>query len=98
MTNLDDLWLYESEMTGTIPTQVTGLTNLSTLLLNGNQFTGEIPEELVELQNLTKLHLAENQIVELGRLVTIQVLEVPVQSLFGQVSKRAVARIRERFF
>ena len=67
------LWLFDNELTGTIPPTLGGLANLQQLALSGNQLSGPIPPELSDLTNLAYLYLHRNQLTgdippELGKL------------------------------
>ena len=60
LTNLSNLDLSGSQLTGEIPPELGQLTKLSNLDLSGNQLTGEIPPELGQLANLERLELSGN--------------------------------------
>jgi len=49
LTNLTLLYLYENQLTGSIPSEIGNLTNLTYLKLSSNQLTGEIPESICDL-------------------------------------------------
>ena len=53
MTNLQDLYLSDNELSGAIPPELGALTNLYTLDLGGNRLNGKIPWELLQLSELT---------------------------------------------
>jgi len=43
---LQDIWLNDNQLSGTIPIQLADLANLRSLLLHNNKLTGEIPPDL----------------------------------------------------
>ena len=88
LTNLEQLWLYNNQLTGEIPAELGDLTNLEQLLLSNNQLTGEIPAELGDLTSLTTLLLSNNQLTgeipaELGSLAGLEVLSLVGNGLTG---------------
>jgi len=46
MTNLEEFWAYNNDLTGTIPEQLGSLTHLTVLALDENKLSGYIPTEL----------------------------------------------------
>jgi len=57
------LWLFNNELSGTIPWQIgADLTNLTNLDLRDNQLSGEIPSSIGYLADLTNLDLSFNQL------------------------------------
>ena len=60
LTDLSEINLYESNLTGEIPSCIGNLVNLTCLNLSSNQLTGEIPESVGNLTNLTSLDLSSN--------------------------------------
>ena len=54
--------LSGNSLTGSIPTELSGLTGLENLLLSGNQLSGEIPSALLGLFSLTRVNLSENRL------------------------------------
>ncbi len=62
MSNLEELWLKDNELSGPIPPELGGLSRLRVLALGFNELTGSIPPELGELSNLEELRLWHNQL------------------------------------
>ena len=62
LTDLSEINLSFSNLTGEIPSCIGNLTNLTCLDLGNNQLTGEIPSEIGNLTNLTYLYLYNNQL------------------------------------
>ena len=62
LTNLENLSLYNNELTGSIPSEIGNLSNLNSLNLSFNQLSGNIPPEIGQLSNLTLLNLADNEL------------------------------------
>jgi len=60
LTNLWGLYLYNNEISGSIPPQIGNLSKLQYLALSSNQLTGPIPDELGNLSLLTDLELSWN--------------------------------------
>ena len=84
------LVLSDSQLTGTIPPELSGLTSLAELNLGGNRLTGPIPAELGNLSNLRELWLNDNQLTgmtpaELGSLDNLEVLSLSGNELTGPI-------------
>ena len=58
----DTLFLYDNQLTGSIPPEIGNLTNLTRLISDDNQLTGSIPPEIGNLTNLNYLRLNDNQL------------------------------------
>ncbi len=56
------LYLWENQLSGTIPSELGGLSNLKWMYLDNNLLTGSIPPELGNLPNLVALFLHNNQL------------------------------------
>ena len=77
LTKLQQLHLYDNELSGEIPAKLGELTVLTELLLDRNELSGTIPPELGDLTSLQKLLLNDNQLsgdipAQLGNLINIQ--------------------------
>ena len=84
------LWLFEDQLTGSIPTQLGDITNLTRVYLDINQLTGNIPTELGTLTNLERLWLNDNQLTgaiptQLGSLTNLQHLYLEDNQLTGTI-------------
>ena len=62
LTSLQQLWLFENQLSGGIPASLGSLTSLTHLYLNKNQLSGEIPASLDSLTSLQQLTLDQNQL------------------------------------
>ena len=60
--SLTGLALFNNQLTGPMPPELSSLSGLAALLLKDNQLTGPIPPELASLSNLTSLSLEGNQL------------------------------------
>ena len=58
MTNLEEFWAYNNDLTRTIPEQLGSLTHLTVLALDENKLSGYIPTELEQLVSLAQLNLS----------------------------------------
>ena len=56
------LYLYDNELTGTIPASLGDLSNLTALSLYRNELTGSIPGELGGMTSLQHLYLSDNEL------------------------------------
>ena len=61
--NTIEIDLKNSNLTGSIPSQINNLINLTNLNLEQNILTGEIPSELYDLTNLQDLDLGNNNLI-----------------------------------
>ena len=82
------LVLWDNNLTGAIPAQLSDLTRLQELDLAANQLTGSIPSALGNLSNLTVLDLDTNQLSgsipsELGNLSNLRKLAISENGLSG---------------
>ena len=89
--NTENLYLSNSGLSGTIPTQIGELTNLESLYLTSNNFTGEIPASFGNLINLEELSLSQNQIsgiipTDLQNLTNLKYLDLSYNSISGNIS------------
>ena len=85
-----ELNLYNSGLTGEIPTEIGNLVNLTGLHLGHNQLTGEIPSEIGNLVNLNYLHLYNNQLTgeipsEIKNLANLTSLWLGNNQLHGEI-------------
>eukprot|EP00903_Cladosiphon_okamuranus_P007165 g6957.t1 len=62
LSELKELKLYASTLTGTIPEELGKVTALEELVLSGNHLSGTIPEELGKLSSLRALFLSSNNL------------------------------------
>ena len=82
------LYLYDNQLSGTIPAELGNLSNLQWLSLEGNQLTGSIPPELENLSNITDILLQSNYLTgsipsSLGNLSTLERLWLSDNQLSG---------------
>ncbi len=87
---VNGLFLWENQLSGTIPTELGSLTNLTHLWLDGNQLSGGIPSALGSLTNLGNLRLDGNQLTgeipsELGSLTNLTHLRLDGNQLSGGI-------------
>ena len=84
------IYLFNSQLTGEIPSEIGNLTNLLYLQLGHNNLIGEIPSEIGNLTNLENLFLGENELVgeipvEIGNLTNLTILELNNNQLTGDI-------------
>ena len=84
------IYLFNSQLTGEIPSEIGNLTNLLYLQLGHNNLIGEIPSEIGNLTNLENLFLGENELVgeipsEIGNLINLTILELNNNQLTGDI-------------
>ena len=80
--------LFESQLTGAIPSELRSLDRLQVLHLGGNELTGPVPAWLGEMDNLLALilwgnHLAGEIPSDLSRLHNLQILSISGKQLTG---------------
>lgn len=90
-TRLNTLILTENHFSGGIPDFLSAFKDLSELRLGGNMFGGRIPRSVGALQNLIYgLNLSSNGLlgdipVEIGKLKTLQLLDLSQNNLTGSI-------------
>jgi Leucine-rich repeat (LRR) protein len=82
--------LWDNQLSGMIPPELSNLTNLQALHLGGNQLSGAVLPELGNLTNLQFLHLSVNQLSgaippELGNLTNLEGLYLSANQLSGAI-------------
>ena len=82
--------LFNTGLTGEIPSEIGNLTNLTSLILNSNELTGLIPIEIGNLLSLNLLRLQDNQFSgeipsELGDLPNLDTLDLRFNQLSGLI-------------
>ncbi|GAY67255.1 hypothetical protein CUMW_255100 [Citrus unshiu] len=60
--SLKNFYMYNCNVSGGIPEEITNLTNLTTIVLGGNKLNGSIPITLGKLQKLQDVDLEYNQL------------------------------------
>ena len=90
LTNLENLSLYNNELTGSIPSEIGNLSNLNSLNLSFNQLSGNIPPEIGQLSNLTYLNLDFNELSgtippEIGNLTNLNRLQLMGNQITGTI-------------
>jgi len=89
-SRVTEIKLNNNNLTGTIPSELGGLSSLQHLNLINNSLTGTIPSELGGLSSLTKLRLHNNDLTgtiptELSELANLQILGLSANALTGTI-------------
>ena len=90
LSQLSCLYLYNNQLSGSIPPELANLGLLERLELGDNQLTGSIPPELGNLSSLTDIYLCDNQLTgsippELGNLNNLKSLRLYNNQLSGSI-------------
>ncbi|WCJ19826.1 Receptor kinase-like protein Xa21 [Euphorbia peplus] len=62
LPNLEELYMRQNMLTGSIPISLSNCSNLQVIVLLNNSFTGRVPNELGRLKNLTWINLTANKL------------------------------------
>jgi len=84
------LELFDNQLSGSIPPQLSNLAELSTLTVYSNTLSGTIPRELGELDSLANLYVNTNQLSsgippELGNMASLKRLVLKSNRLSGGI-------------
>ncbi|KAL7593195.1 hypothetical protein Lser_V15G34938 [Lactuca serriola] len=90
MTELNELLVYDMDISGEIPAFLANLTKLSNVAMGRNSFTGHIPSWLFNLTQLAKLDLQRNQLQgpissSFSNLKSLQLLDFEYNNFSGSV-------------
>jgi hypothetical protein len=88
--SLVHLNLRSNQLSGSLPSSISGLASLSRLLIDENRFTGPLPDEIGQLTNLTQFSAASNAFsgnlpAGLNNLQQLQWLLLDSNQLLGAV-------------
>ncbi|XP_026445412.1 MDIS1-interacting receptor like kinase 2-like [Papaver somniferum] len=90
LSNLDTLYLFENQLSGSIPKEIRKLNSLMDLELSTNYLAGPIPSSICNLSKLNTLYLEENQLsgiipVDIARLSSLSDFRIQENNLVGQI-------------
>nr|XP_023914864.1 MDIS1-interacting receptor like kinase 2-like [Quercus suber] len=90
LSNLAYLYLYDNQLSGSIPPQIGNLTNLVELDISNNSFKGPILYSIAKFEKLTLLHMNQNQLsgpipLEIGNLKSLIFLSLEINYLSGLI-------------
>lgn len=90
------LYLYDNQLSGSIPVELGNLGNLTGLEIGSNQLSGTIPVELGNLVKLIRLYLNNNQlsgtIPDLSSLTALVNTDLGYNKLTGETAGSATAK------
>lgn len=88
--DITSIVMTSNNLTGKLPSSISGLTKLKTLNLNSNHLSGSIPASIGSLTSLTMLALSANQLTgsipsSIGNLTLLNNLSLSINSLSGPI-------------
>ena len=92
LTQLSEQYLSQNKL-GAIPASIANCQNLQLLEISQNNLSGSIPPQVVGLSPLTQLaNFSQNSLtgcllVEVGKLIHINTLDISKNNLFGEIPK-----------
>ncbi|XVF66770.1 hypothetical protein PTKIN_Ptkin10aG0064900 [Pterospermum kingtungense] len=90
LTNLEQLFLADSNLVGQIPSSFNQLNRLWNLDLSSNRLTGSIPGSISELKSIVQLELYNNSLsgelpLNMGNLTALKRLDASMNELTGAI-------------
>ena len=91
LSTIEELWLYDNQLIGEIPSVLGTASRLLDLRLGGNRLSGSIPTEMYNLDRLYRLELASNAltgaigIALVSQLTDLEVLDLSGNQLRGRI-------------
>ncbi|KAJ3684802.1 hypothetical protein LUZ61_013966 [Rhynchospora tenuis] len=90
LSNLEDLIMWQNNLNGGIPAELSSLRSLRNLLLDYNNLSGIIPDDLVNCTSLNWISLANNQLTGpiplwIGKLEKLVILILSNNSFSGTI-------------
>ncbi|XP_078154187.1 brassinosteroid LRR receptor kinase BRI1-like [Carex rostrata] len=90
LSNLKDLIMWQNNLHGEIPAELSSLKSLKNLLLDYNNLTGAIPDELVNCTSLDWISLTSNRLtgsipIWIGKLEKLVTLSLGNNSFVGSI-------------
>ncbi|KAF8681963.1 hypothetical protein HU200_045418 [Digitaria exilis] len=91
-TTLEELYLVDLGISGSIPSDIGNLIGLKVLCLVNTSISGVIPESIGKLENLTKLYLDNNRLLgfipsSVGNLTKLITLSAPNNNFGGSIPR-----------
>ncbi|GAY69164.1 hypothetical protein CUMW_269900 [Citrus unshiu] len=88
--SLEEFYMYNCNISGSIPEEISNLTNLVEIDLGGNKLNGSIPITLGKLRKLQRLNLEDNILEgsipdDICRLAELYRLELGSNKLYGSI-------------
>lgn len=90
LTELLDIYLYESNLNGTLPQDIGNLSKLTHLALQTNSLTGSLPTSFYDLTSLENMYLFQNSFSgslapEIGNFVSLKQMQLSTNQFTGVV-------------
>ena len=97
----DTMFLFNNQLTGSIPSEIGMMEDLKDLQIYNNRFAGPIPSEIGNCYQLEKLKIQDNQFtgtfpIELSGLEKLEVMKAYQNLLTGSVPKE-VCNLKDTF-
>jgi len=97
----EELWIWDCNISGTIPEDITALEQLRILELGSNNIVGTIPSSIGQLKNLEQLNIDQNGLTgsippSIGEILTLQTLLLGGNKFTGEIDS-SICDLRKMF-